>query len=427
MLTWPAGPKPEDGVWAQWWYSDSWKRTGFVDRSAVDGNGSQKKEERVHKPLGLEYRKVLGMCQPIWDFLKSKAARPELNEVNTVESTSQKREGTHSYMQDNRNEDVLIGVREGVFGTFEFVHRPVAKLPVFSSGFLLGDGVWEGFRVLRGVLLFAQAHLQRLYTGASLLAMDIDIAPRDLVRLIYRTIDANEGMSQASDVHIRLMITRGLKPTPYQNPKITIGPVDIVIAPEFKRLSKQERGLKLTTSWVRRGRPDVQDPALSSHSKINCILGCVSSNVVGADEALMLDEDGFVVTCNSVNFFIVTHATATTPATVLTSPSHHIHRGITRNNIVYLCQKNGIPVREDRFTLMDVYGAREAFVTGTFGGVSWVGWVDSRPIGKTWEWGETGAEMGWGKEEPKKGEVTERLEKLYEELKESEAAKGRGL
>ncbi|KXS16303.1 D-aminoacid aminotransferase-like PLP-dependent enzyme [Gonapodya prolifera JEL478] len=437
MLSWPAGPKPYDGAWGKWWYGATWKTTGFVGDGAGGGGAGGK----GGAPLPLEYRKVLGMCQPIWDFLKSKAVRPDLSAAVGVprpltaggggekEGEGKKEEGTHSFVQDRRNEDVLIGVREGVYRTFEFVHRPVAKLPVFSSGFLLGDGVWEGFRVLHGALLFAQIHLQRLYTGAAFLGMHIDIPPRDLLRLVYATLDANEGMStpDADDVHVRLMVTRGLKPTPYQNPKITIGDVDIVVAPEFKKVTKQERGLKLVTSWVRRGRPDVQDPALSSHSKINCILGCVSANTVGADEALMLDEDGFVVTCNSVNFFIVTHPTPTTPATVLTSPCHHIHRGITRDNIVHLCHANNIPVREERFTLNDVYGAREAFVTGTFGGVGWVGWVDGRPIGRTWEWDAPVDGAGWGKGEPRKGEVTERLEKLYEELKEAEAAKGRGL
>ncbi|WP_342640907.1 aminotransferase class IV [Rhodoligotrophos ferricapiens] len=276
--------------------------------------------------------------------------------------------GSHEYIDDPRNAEILISVNGAL------VPRHQAVVSVFDSGFILGDGVWEGLRLHAGAIPFLTAHLERLYEGARAIDLDIGLTPKELTDRIFECVDAN-GMEDG--VHIRLMVTRGIKATPYQDPRVTIGPATIVIIPEYKTPKPEvlERGMRLFTVHVHRGAPDVQDQKLNSHSKLNCITACIQATKAGADEALMLDPHGFVATCNSTHFFIVRRGE------VWTSTGDYCIPGITRGNIIRLCQENGIPVFERRFSLTDVYGSEEAFVTGTFAGVVPVREIDGRRLG----------------------------------------------
>jgi branched-chain amino acid aminotransferase len=274
----------------------------------------------------------------------------------------------HEFHDDPRN----AGIRIWINGALK--PRAEATVSVFDSGFVLGDGVWEGLRVAGGQPLFLDAHLDRLFEGAKAIALDIGLDRAGLTRAIYETLAAN-GMEDG--VHIRLMVTRGVKRTPYQDPRVTIGPATIVIIPEFK-VAKPESlatGLNLFTVHVRRGFPDVQDPKLNSHSKLNCITACIQAYTAGADEALMLDPHGFVATCNSTHFFIVRKGE------VWTSSGDYCLGGITRANVLKVCREAGIPAFEKNFSLTEVYSAEEAFVTGTFAGVVPVRMIDGRAIG----------------------------------------------
>ncbi|GAB5380060.1 MAG: D-amino acid aminotransferase [Aliiglaciecola sp.] len=275
--------------------------------------------------------------------------------------------GTHQYADDPRNQTILININD------ELYPRNEAKISVFDSGFILGDGVWEGIRLHQGKLAFIEQHMKRLYDGAKALDMDIGLSKEKLVERILNTCQANH---MEDGVHIRLMVTRGVKATPYQDPRVTISPATIVIIPEFKTpLQPNENGVALFTTHVRRGYPDVQDPKLNTHSKLNCIFACIQAAKAGVDEALMLDPHGFVATCNSTHFFIVTQGE------VWTSTGDFCLDGITRRNVIQLCQANNIPVYEKNFTLSDVYAADEAFITGTFAGLTPVSEVDGRMIG----------------------------------------------
>ena len=275
--------------------------------------------------------------------------------------------GTHDYTADPRNESSLINVN----GTM--TPRADAVVSVFDSGFMLGDGVWEGLRVHKGKIAFLDAHLDRLFEGSKAIAMDIGISRAELTKRLYDTLEANE-MADQDGVHIRLMVTRGIRSTPYQDPRVVISPATIVIIPEYKDPlpSTVENGIRLFTVHVRRGDPAVQDQKLNSHSKLNCITACIQATQAGADEALMLDPQGFVATCNSTHFFIVRKGE------VWTSSGDYCLGGITRSNIIQLCRENDIPVFEKNFSLTDVYGADEAFVTGTFAGVVPATEVDGR-------------------------------------------------
>jgi branched-chain amino acid aminotransferase len=273
----------------------------------------------------------------------------------------------HHVRIDPRNENILISVNGTLFP------RNQAVVSVFDSGFILGDGVWEGLRLVNGGVPFLREHIERLYEGAKAIFMDVGVTPKDLVQRLFDCIDANK---MKDGVHIRLMVTRGVKATPYQDPRVTISPATIVIIPEYKEpdADKFQKGLKLGTVNVRRGAPDVQDPKLNSHSKLNCITACIQAANAGADEALMLDPLGFVATCNSTHFFIVRRGE------VWTSTGQYCVLGITRGNMIKLCRDNGIPVFEKQFSLYDVYGADEAFVTGTFAGLVPVREIDGRPV-----------------------------------------------
>ncbi|WP_300391101.1 aminotransferase class IV [Henriciella sp.] len=275
--------------------------------------------------------------------------------------------GVHDFVYDPRNADVLISVNG------ELKHRDEATVSVFDSGYLLGDGVWEGLRVKDGGVAFLDEHLTRLYAGAKTIDMDIGLTKAELTTRLF---DCLKAQHMTDGVHIRLMVTRGIKKTPYQGPRFTITKPTVVIIPEYKAPLPEviEKGLSLFTVHVRRTGPAEQDQKLNSHSKFNCILACIQADKAGADEGLMLDADGFVATCNSTHFFIVRDGE------VWTSPPDYCLGGITRGNIIRVCRDAGIPVHEKRFSLFDVYSADEAFVTGTFAGVTPVREVDGRAI-----------------------------------------------
>jgi len=276
--------------------------------------------------------------------------------------------GTHEFLEDERNQDVLVYVNGQLFP------RNEAKISVFDSAFLVGDGFWESFRLHNGKLAFVDQHLARLKANAKALDYDLGMSPEQIVEEVYKTVRANHMTSES--VHIRLMITRGTKRSPSQDPRASVGGPTIVIIAEYKAPRRQsDEGINLFTVHVRRGRPDVQDPKLHTHSKLNCVLSCIQATKAGANEALMLDPHGFVSTCNSTNFFIVRNKQ------VWTSTGQYCLNGITRGNIIELCRRNQITLYEKNFSLYEVYSADEAFVTGTFGGVAYVSVVDGRIIG----------------------------------------------
>ena len=301
--------------------------------------------------------------------------------------------GTHDYVDDPRNADVLIYVNG------ELLRRAQATVSVFDAGFVLGDGVWEGLRVHGGHPAFLDQHLDRLYEGAAAIMLDIGKTRDELTSEIYRTLAAN-GM-HGDGVHVRLMVTRGPKSTPYQDPRMSAGPATIVMICEYKDPlpATVERGLSLFTVHVRRSAPDVLDPKLNAHSKLNDITACIQAYTAGADEALMLDPNGFVATCNSTHFFVVKRGE------VWTSSGQYCLGGITRANVLRVCAEAGIPASERTFSLTDVYSADEAFVTGTFAGLVPVHTVDGRTIG-------TGS----------RGPMVERLQGLYREFVERDVA-----
>ncbi len=303
-------------------------------------------------------------------------------------------QGTHDFAPDPRNETILINVNGAL------VPRAEASVSVFDSGFMLGDGVWEGLRVHRGKVSFLDAHLDRLFEGAKAIAMDIGLSRTELTERIDATIDGN-AMRDQEGVHIRLMVTRGIRSTPYQDPRVVVSPATIVIIPEYKAPlpSTIETGIRLFTVHVRRGDPAVQDQKLNSHSKLNCITACIQAAQAGADEALMLDPHGFVATCNSTHFFIVRKGE------VWTSSGDYCLGGITRSNVIRVCREQGIPVFEKNFSLTDVYGADEAFVTGTFAGVVPVTEVDGRVLTEG------------------RGTMVERLQGLYRDLMDKDVAR----
>jgi len=300
-------------------------------------------------------------------------------------------QGTHHSADDPRNRDIRIYVNG------ELHPRTQAVVSVFDSGFILGDGVWEGLRVHHGRIAFLAAHLERLYEAAKAIDLDIGLDRTALTQALYRTLAAN-GMSEG--VHMRLMVTRGIKSTPYQDPRTCIGPATIVIIPEYKlpRPELLAKGIRLFTVHVRRGAPDVQDPKLNSHSKLNCITACIQATKAGADEALMLDPHGFIATCNSTHFFVVRRGE------VWTSSGDYCIAGITRANVLRLCRENGIAAFEKNFSLTEAYSAQEAFVTGTYAGIAPVIEIDGRPISAD------------------RGPVVERLQQLYLRLIERDIA-----
>ena len=275
---------------------------------------------------------------------------------------------THDYIKDIRNENIKIYING------KFYHRSEAKISVFDSGFLLGDGVWEGIRLHEGTLIHLDTHIDRLFDGARSIAMKMHLTKMEIINAIWLTLKEN---NMKSDTHIRLIVSRGIKSTPYQHPKVTISDPTIVIIPEYKRPNKEviDKGIRLVSVRTRRDS-GVQDPKINSLSKMNCISACIEAEKLGAEEGLMLDSNGFVSTCNSTNFFIVVNKE------IWTSTGEHCLNGVTRGAIIDLCRRNNILVYEKNFGIEDVYNADEAFVTGTFAGVIPVTEIDGKNMGK---------------------------------------------
>ncbi|MBL4708926.1 MAG: aminotransferase class IV [Flavobacteriales bacterium] len=301
--------------------------------------------------------------------------------------------GTHNAIDDPRNEEILISINGELF------KRNEAKISVFDSGYLVGDGIWEGFRLKKGSLVFLKEHLDRLWQSAKAVHLIFPFTKEELVAMIWKTLDAN-GMKDG--VHIRLMITRGIKKTPSQDPRLTISGPNVVIIPEYKKAdeSTKKKGITLFTSSVRRGSPDYLDPRLNCHSKLHEVQALIQAIEAGYDEALMLDIHGFVSTCNATNFFMVKNNE------VWTSTGAYCMNGITRSNIIKVCQENNIPCHQKNFSLFDVYDADEAFVTGSFGGVTPVTKIDGRLI-----------------ENRQDSSMTQQLSELYDQLVSKEISK----
>ena len=272
---------------------------------------------------------------------------------------------THQAQEDARNQEILIYV-DG-----KIVPRNQAVVSVYDSGFMLGDGVWEGLRLHAGVWTFMDEHIDRLFEAAK--AIDLDIG-MDRQGVISALLDTQKANGMTDHAHARLMITRGVKVLPFQHPSLSqSGPTFVIIMEHSK--PKIPRPITLATVPHQRGLPMTQDPKLNSHSKLNCILACIAAQKAGADEALMLDVHGFVNTTNACNFFIVRKGA------VWTSTGDYCMNGITRQKVIDLCRANDIPVFERNFSLVDTYGADEAFLTGTFGAQTPVGMIDGRQIG----------------------------------------------
>lgn len=285
---------------------------------------------------------------------------------------------------DERNKDIKIYIN----GSFH--NRDDAKISVFDSGYLLGDGIWEGIRLVKNEWMFLDEHLERLFEGCKAIDIELDLSCGQIKDAIFKTQKIN---NMEDSAHARLMITRGNKVKPFQQPSLSDG-INFVIIMEHSDSENIKQGLNLVTVPQVRGLPMSQDPKLNSHSKLNCILACIQANKAGGDEALMLDPYGFVNTTNSCNFFIVKNNE------VWTSSGDYCMNGITRLKVIELCKNNNISVFQKNFTLVDVYSSQEAFVTGTLGSLTQVIEIDGRAIGNI--------DNGWP--------VTEKLRSLYKNL-----------
>ncbi|MBF9051027.1 aminotransferase class IV [Roseobacter sp. HKCCD9010] len=290
---------------------------------------------------------------------------------------------THQAEEDARNDAILIWVNGAL------KPRAEALVSVYDSGFMLGDGVWEGLRLYDGTWAFLDEHLDRLFEAAKAIDMDIGM---DAVALAAALEDTRAANGMETDAHARLMVTRGVKQRPFQHPALSVTGPTVVIIMEHSRPSLP-RPIRLATVPHLRGMPMTQDPKLNSHSKLNCILACIAAEKAGADEALMLDVHGFVNTTNACNFFIVRKGE------VWTSTGDYCMNGITRQKVIDVCRADGIPVFEKNFSLVETYGAEEAFLTGTFGAQTPVGEIDGRRIG-----------------DGQMGEMTKRIRGLYKDL-----------
>lgn len=296
---------------------------------------------------------------------------------------------THQAEEDARNEEILIYLNGKI------VPKAAAMVSVYDSGFMLGDGIWEGLRLYSNTWAFLDDHMDRLFEAALAVDLDIGMTRDQVISALLETQMAN-GMTH--DAHARLMITRGLKVRPFQHPSLSqTGPTVAIIMEHSK--PSIPRPIRLATVPHQRGLPMTQDPKLNSHSKLNCILACIAAEKAGADEALMLDVHGFVNTTNACNFFIVRKGE------VWTSTGDYCMNGITRQKVIDLCRANGIPVHERNYSLVDTYGADEAFLTGTFGAQTPVGDIDGRQIG-----------------DGQMGPMTQRIRSLYRDLIERECA-----
>ena len=296
---------------------------------------------------------------------------------------------THQAAEDARNETIKIWLNGKI------VPKAQAMVSVYDSGFMLGDGVWEGIRLYNGKWAFLDEHMDRLFEAAKAIDLDIGLSRDQVVQAVLDTQTANQ---MTEDAHARLMVTRGVKTRPFQHPSLSRQGPTIAIIMEHSKPSIP-RPIRLATVPHLRGLPMTQDPKLNSHSKLNCILACIAAEKAGADEALMLDVHGFVNTTNACNFFIVRKGQ------VWTSTGDYCMNGITRQKVIDLCRENGIPVFERNYSLVDTYGADEAFLTGTFGAQTPVGHIDGRQIG-----------------EGQMGPVTKHIRMLYQALIQQETA-----
>ena len=294
---------------------------------------------------------------------------------------------THDAGEDERNRSILIYV-DG-----DLLPRDEAKVSVYDSGFLLGDGMWEGLRLYNGKWAFLDDHLDRLFGSLKAVSIDLGMSRDELVAALEQTRQAN-GME--TDAHARLMVTRGVKIKPFQHPSLSRSGPTLVIIIEHSKPDPAllERGIRLATVPQVRGLPMSQDAKYNSHSKLNCVLACLQAEQAGADEGLMLDPHGFVNTTNACNFFIVRKGE------LWTSTGDYCMNGVTRQKVIDLCRENGIPVFERNYSLFDTYAADEAFLTGTFGALTRVSAIDGKPVGP----------------QDGPGPVTLRLRKLYAEL-----------
>ena len=290
---------------------------------------------------------------------------------------------THQSEEDIRNRSIFIYI-DG-----KLVPREKATVNVYDSGFMLGDGIWEGLRLLDGSWIFLDEHLDRLLEAAIAIDLDIVMDKKGLIEALEITRQKNK---MFTDAHARLMITRGVKIKPFQHPSLSrSGPTMVIIMEHSKALS--QRAIRLATVPHIRGLPMTQDPKLNSHSKLNCVLACIAAEKAGADEALMLDVNGFVNTTNACNFFIVRNDE------VWTSTGDYCMNGITRRKVIEICRLHGIPTYEKNFSLVETFGADEAFITGSFGAQTQVSEIDGRVIGNG-----------------KLGPITKRIQGLYKEL-----------
>lgn len=275
---------------------------------------------------------------------------------------------THDAEEDVRNRDIKIYVNGDI------VHRDEAKVSVYDSGFMLGDGMWEGMRLYNGKWAFFDEHMDRLYNSCKSVSIDIGLSKEELLEAMNRTAAAND---MTEDAHCRLMITRGRKAKPFQHPGLSrFGPTIVIIVEHSKpKSSLHSTGIRLATVPQVRGLPMSQDAKYNSHSKLNCVIACLQAEQAGADEALMLDPNGFVNTTNACNFFIVRRGE------VWTSTGDYCMNGVTRQKVIDLCRQDGIPVFEKNYSLYEAYGADEAFLTGTFGAQTPVASIDGKAIG----------------------------------------------
>jgi len=296
---------------------------------------------------------------------------------------------THDAEEDARNRDIKIYLNG------ELVHRDEAKVSVYDSGFMLGDGMWEGMRLYDGVWAFYEEHMDRLFNSCKAVALDIGMTREDIAKALEQTAAANQ---MTTDVHCRLMVTRGKKVKPFQHPSLSrTGPTVVIIMEHSKPVDRtaesSARGIRLASVPQVRGLPHSQDAKFNSHSKLNCVIACLQAEAAGADEALMLDPHGFVNTTNACNFFIVRKGE------VWTSTGDYCMNGVTRQKVIDVCRDAGIAVFEKNYSLYEAYAADEAFLTGTFGAQTPVYSIDGKQIGK----GETGP-------------VTKKLRALYKML-----------
>ena len=275
---------------------------------------------------------------------------------------------THDAAEDSRNRDIKIYING------DLVHRDAAKVSVYDSGFMLGDGMWEGMRLHDGVWTFFDVHMDRFFDSCKAVSLEVGMDRVGIMRALLATAAANE---MTTDVHCRLMLTRGIKVKPFQHPSLSrSGPTMVIIMEHSKPAEAlQERGIRLATVPQVRGLPMSQDAKYNSHSKLNCVIACLQAEQAGADEGLMLDPHGFVNTTNACNFFIVRKGE------VWTSTGDYCMNGVTRQKVIDICRTEGIPIYEKNFSLYEAYGAQEAFLTGTFGAQTPVAEIDGKPIG----------------------------------------------